>query len=125
MSTTTTPTPITIDTVAKLFSARMRGLGYTTAEDGAAESRSRYVIVRFVVGLEQVERIDGSVYDAEDTETVKIRFADHAARYERDLDVAVERPHDTAHLGVDEPADLDAVVERAQALMRRRIADAQ
>lgn len=122
---TPTPTHITIDTVAELFAARMRGLGYAVGKDGAAESRSRYVTVRFVVGTSDMECIDGTLIEVEDTNTIKVRFSDHEARYERDLDVAVGRPHDTAHLGVDEPADLDEVVERAQALIRRRIEEAQ
>lgn len=118
-------TPFTIDAAAESFAARMIELGYEIRADGAQESGSRYVTVRFVVGRSEIECIDGSRIEVEDTETVKVRFSDHEARYERDLDVAVLRFHASAHLGVDGPDDLDAVVERAQALIRRRVEAAQ
>lgn len=120
-----TSTPFTIDAAAEIFAARMMSLGYEIASSGAHETGSRYVTVRFVVGYGETACIDGSIVAVEDTETIKVRFSDHEARYERDLDVAVLRFHNSAHLGVDEPDDLDAVVERAQALIRRRVEDAQ
>jgi hypothetical protein len=115
----------TIDAAAEIFAARMLSLGYEIAAGGAHESGSRYVTVRFVVGQSEVECIDGSMIAVEDTETIKVRFSDHEARYERDLDVAVLRFHDSAHVGVDAPGDLDTVVERARALIRRRVEDAR